>query len=176
MRASELDLILVPENGRPEPGHWQARWSQKLSSARFAVAEGEALSAEGLVFEARLATKPIFFIAHSLGAIALAKAASELQGLDVRGAFLVAPPSARALETLEGGRWAGLLPTRFPFETTLVASRTDPWAAYEESEALAADWGASLIDAGEAGRIDAASGHGPWPEGLLRLAGMLKKL
>ena len=176
MRAADLDLIFIPEKGLPEPSHWLARWGQKLSSARFAVAEGEALSAEGLVFMAQRAAKPIFFIAYSLGAVALAKAAPELKALDVRGAILVAPPSPRALETLDGGRWTGAAREKLPFETVLVASRTDPWARYEESEALAADWGANLIDAGEAGRLDSASGHGPWPEGLLRLAGMLKRL
>jgi hypothetical protein len=176
MRAADLDLIFVPEKGLPDPSHWQARWSQKLSSARFSVSEDEALSAEGLVFAARRAAKPIFFIAYSLGAIALAKAAPELKGLDVRGAFLVAPPAGRALQTLDGGRWTALGWEKLPFETVLVASRTDPWARFEESEALAADWGATLIDAGEAGRLDMASGHGPWPEGLLRLAGMLKRL
>jgi predicted alpha/beta hydrolase family esterase len=176
MRAADLDLIFVPENGLPEPSHWLARWSAKLSSARFAFSDGEAASAEGLVFTAQRAAKPIFFIAYSLGALALAKAAPELKALDVRGAFLVAPPSAGALETLDGGRWLAITREKLPFESVMVASRTDPWARYEESEALAADWGASLIDAGEAGRLDAASGHGPWPEGLLRLAGMLKRL
>ena len=53
-----------------------------------------------------------------------------------------------------------------PLEAVRVASRADPWARYEESEA----WANGL------GRIDAASGHGPWPEELLRLAGTLNKL
>jgi len=57
-----------------------------------------------------------------------------------------------------------------------VASRTDPHARFAESEALARDWGATLIDAGAAGRIDAASGYGPWPEGVLWLAGLLERL
>jgi len=176
MRAADLDLIFVPEKGLPDSSHWLARWAQKLSSARFAVGEGEVLSSEGLVFAASHAAKPIFFIAYSLGAIALVKAAPELKTHDVRGAFLVAPPAERALETLDGGRWTELSRGKLPFPAALVASRTDPWARYDESEALAADWGATLIDAGEAGRLDHASGHGPWPEGLLRLAGMLKRL
>ena len=58
----------------------------------------------------------------------------------------------------------------------MVASRTDPWAAFDDSKALASDWGAELVDAGEAGRIDADSGFGPWPDGLLRLAGILRNL
>jgi predicted alpha/beta hydrolase family esterase len=176
MRAADLDLIFVPESGLPDARHWLSRWSQKLSSARFAVSEGEALSAQGLVFEAQRSTKPIFFIAYSLGAIALAKAAPELKALDVRGAFLVAAPTEPALQTLEGGRWTPMAREKLPFPSALVASRTDPWASYEASEALATDWGATLIDAGKAGRLDMESGHGPWPEGLLRLAGMFKPL
>ena len=58
----------------------------------------------------------------------------------------------------------------------MVASRTDPWSSHRQSLALASDWGADFIDAGEAGRIDADSGHGPWPDGLLKLGGFLKRL
>ena len=56
----------------------------------------------------------------------------------------------------------------------MVASRNDPLGAYDAIAGFAADWGADLIDAGEAGGLDAASGHGPWPEGLLRLAAFIK--
>ena len=34
----------------------------------------------------------------------------------------------------------------------------------------------ALADAGLSGHINAASGHGPWPEGLMRLAGFMKTL
>jgi predicted alpha/beta hydrolase family esterase len=173
MRAADLDLIFVPEPGLRDDDHWQTRWSAKLSSARFV---GDIFSADDIVETARRATRPIFFIAYSLGAIQLAKAAPDLAGLDVRGAFLVAPPAQDVLDTLDDGLWGSTPRTALPFPSALVASRSDPWATYEESAALAVDWGAALIDAGEAGRLDEASGHGPWPEGLLRLAGMLKKL
>lgn len=173
MRAADLDLLFVPERGVPDAGHWQARWSAKLSSAQFVA---DPLTLGDIVEAARSATRPVFFIAHSTGAVALAHAAPDLRGLDVRGALLVAPPSDAALATVEAGRWDKAPRARLPFPSVVVASRTDPWASYEESAALAADWGAELIDAGEAGRIDAESGHGPWPEGLLRLAGMFKRL
>ncbi len=48
----------------------------------------------------------------------------------------------------------------------VLASRNDPYAAYDAVAALAADWGADLVDAGEAGGLNAASGHGPWPRVL----------
>ncbi len=173
MRAADLDLIFVPERQIPDDSHWQARWSAKLSSARFV---GEPVTPEEIAEAAKSATKPIFFIAYSAGAVALAQAAPDLAGLDVRGAFLVAPPSRGGRDTLEHGRWGATPRARLPFPSVLVASRTDPLAPFEESTALAADWGADLIDAGEAGRIDAASGHGPWPEGLLRVAGLFKRI
>ena len=37
-------------------------------------------------------------------------------------------------------------------------------------------WGATLVPAGDAGHIDAASGHGPWPEGLMRFGLFLSRL
>ena len=57
-----------------------------------------------------------------------------------------------------------------------MASHNDPDGGYEAVTALASDWGAEVVDAGFAGAIDAASGHGPWPEGLMRLAGFLKRV
>ena len=172
MRASDLDLIFVPEAELPDAGHWQTRWVAKLSSARF-VMRGDV---EAIVEAARQAKKPIFFIAHSTGAIAVAQAAEQLKDFDVRGAFFVAPPAAAALTTLQDGRFGALPTGPLPFPSVVVASRTDPWASYREVEDIALDWGADIIDAGEAGRLDEASGHGPWPEGLLRLAGMFRRL
>ena len=44
------------------------------------------------------------------------------------------------------------------------------------AEKLAGLWGATLVDAGETGHINAASGHGPWPEGLLQFGKFLRAL
>jgi len=176
MRAADLDLIFVPESGKPGLDHWQARWAAKLSSARF-LGRGEGEHAAAAVARAAAAArKPIYFIAHSTGALAVVQAAPLLSRLDVRGALLVAPPDSAAWATLDGGTWGEVPRERLPFPAIVIASRTDPWASYEESQALAQSWGAELIDAGEAGRLDAASGHGPWPEGLLRLASVFRNL
>ena len=175
MRAADLDLLFVPEGPLPGPDHWQARWSQRLSSARFVEPEGRA-TPQALVTAARAATRPVFFIAHSVGAILVAQAAPLLAGLDVRGAFLVAPPADEALATLEGGVWGASPRQPLPFRSLVVASRTDPWASLSQSQRLAQDWGAEFVDAGEAGRLDAEGGFGPWTDGLLRLAAVLKTL
>jgi len=63
-----------------------------------------------------------------------------------------------------------------PFPSLVIASRDDPFASFAESEALAGTLGAELIGAGFSGHINSESGHGPWPEGVMRFAGFLKTL
>ncbi len=177
MRASDFDLLIVPRLGGAREGDWPSRWRAKLSTARFveppdpyersARAWSEATGAA-----ANTADRPVLFIGHGTGAAAIAHAASALVAADVRGAFLVAPPDPSTLERLGYG-WS--LPLRrLPWRSLVVASRNDPDGAFEGIETLAAEWGAEFIDAGVAGSLDAASGHGPWPEGLMRLASFLR--
>jgi predicted alpha/beta hydrolase family esterase len=177
MRASDFDLLIVPSIGAAE-GDWPSRWRAKLSTARFvhpsdpADRRREAWT-EAVARAAREATRPALFIGHGLGATAIADAGHALDGGDVRGSFLVTPPDERGLERFAGADWT---PVRapLPWPSVVVASRNDPFGDYDDVAALAADWGAELIDAGEAGGLDAASGHGPWPEGLIRLAAFIK--
>ncbi len=169
MRAADFDLIFVPDPAKGGENYWPSRWMGKLSTARV-VAPDEIVAA------ARDATRPILFIGHSLGAIAIARAAAELAGADVRGAFLVAPPDGAALSDREGDGAAEIPRAPLPWPSVMVASRTDPTAAFDHSEALAGDWGSEFVDAGDSGRIDDESGHGPWPDGLLRLAKFMKGL
>ena len=176
MRVSDLDLLFVPDTGPVPPDHWIARWSTKLSTARLIAAIDPQATPSALIAAATRAQRPTLLIGYSTGAVAVALAAEALREANVRGAFLVAPPSDETLATLDGGVWSGLPRERLPWPSVLVVSRTDPWASHRQSLALASDWGADFIDAGEAGRIDADSGHGPWPDGLLRLGGFLKKL
>ena len=63
-----------------------------------------------------------------------------------------------------------------PFPSLLIASRTDPYCTYDRADDFAHSWGSLTVDAGESGHINVASGHGPWPEGLMRLAGFMKGL
>ena len=174
MRVADLDLLFIPEAGVISPDHWIERWSGKLSTARRVEADDVGATPARIVAMAEAAQRPALLIGHSTGAIAAALAAQ--QGARVVGAFLVAPPDEATLITLDGGAWAPPPRAPLPFPSALVASRTDPWAAFAQSQALADAWGAEFIDAGEAGRLDAESGHGPWPDGLLKLAAFLKKL
>jgi uncharacterized protein len=80
-----------------------------------------------------------------------------------------------ALDPRHGG-FAPIPVVALPCPSRVIASRTDPYCTYERAGSLAAAWGASLIDAGDAGHINVASGHGPWPDGLFQLGGFLRSL
>ncbi len=51
-----------------------------------------------------------------------------------------------------------------------------PTGHRDEAKELAEAWGAELVDAGDSGHLNSESGHGPWPDGLLRFAGFLMGL
>ena len=176
MRASDLDILFVPDSAGAGADFWQSRWAARLSSARFVEPPEGGIGPRAVAEAAALARRPGLFIAYSRGAIAVAQAVEDLRAFDVRAAFLVAPPSEKVLATLDEGRWAPIPRERLPWPSLLAASRTDPWASIDESRALAESWGSEFVDAGDAGRIDVASDHGPWPDGLLKLAGLLKRI
>jgi predicted alpha/beta hydrolase family esterase len=117
-------------------------------------------------------------IAHSLGNLALAHAAPVLQPGQVTGAYLITPPSDASVAAIADVDKAFVpVPMRaLPFPSVLVGSRTDPYGSLADAEAKAKAWGSTFEDAGDAGHINTESGHGPWPEGLMRLATFLKSL
>jgi len=181
LRISDFEILIIPGLGGSGPGHWQSRWEAKLSTAR-RVEQNNWLNPRledwtaRIIAEVEAAQRPVLLVAHSLGVTAVVHAAPRLPKDVVRGAFLVAPPADSVLLEAAGPGFTPLPHAPLPFPSVLVASRTDPYAPYEESEEISYAWGSRLLDAGEAGHINNDSGHGPWPEGLMSLAGFLKQL
>ena len=182
MKTSDVDIIIVPGLGGGSPDHWYSRWEQKLPTARRVRQEDWhhprlASWSEGLVAAVRTAKRPVVLVGHSLGVITIAHVAESVSDRVV-GAFLVAAPAVRVLRELEAvdPSFADLPLAPLPFPAVLIASRDDPYGSYEESEVLAQAWGLELVDAGSSGHLNDDSGHGPWPEGLMRFAGFLKSL
>jgi uncharacterized protein len=184
MRSADCDILMVPGLGGSGPDHWQSRWEGRLSTAsRVEQADWErperAAWTAAVAEAVSRATRPVVLVAHSLGAVTCAHAAPALPPGRVRGAFLVAPPDVDDPMMAEAERVRGFAPLPMhvlSFPALLVASRDNPYCAYARSEEVARAWGATLVDAGMSGHINAASGHGPWPEGLMRFAGFLKTL
>ncbi len=181
MRTADLDLLFVAGLGGSGPDHWQTRWRSRLPNARLVEqADWERPRLDdwvGALIEACAnARRPIVILAHSLGVTTLAHAAAQLPQGAVNAAFLVAPPADEALIAVGLGAFAPTPAAPLPFPSLLVASREDPYGPYSFAETKAAQGGARLVAAGEAGHVNADSGHGPWPEGLMQFAGLIRAL
>ncbi len=183
MKTTDLDILFMPGWSGSGPDHWQSRWEERLSTGQ-RIEQDDWHTPRRDDWTARIvesvaqARRPVLLVAHSLGVHAIAHATAHLPPQRVAGAFLVAPPSEKAIRAIPGidAAFAPFALTRLPFPTLVVASRSDPYARFEEVAAFADAWGAELVDGGDAGHINVASGHGPWPEGLMRLAAFLKTL
>jgi predicted alpha/beta hydrolase family esterase len=111
-------------------------------------------------------------IAHSAGCITTVVWAANHVG-PVRAALLVTPPCVDGVTPDDPSDISWQPPRgRLPFRAVLVASRTDPYTTFDQFGQFAEDWGAELVDAGDVGHLDTASGFGPWPQGE-RLLGEL---
>lgn len=182
MKVKEADILIVPGYTNSGPDHWQSRWQAKLSTARRVeqaewskpVREDWTAAVAGAVNEAE---RPVVIVAHSLGVAAVVQAVADFRK-PVAGAFFVAPPDVanpairpRHLMTF------GPYPREpLPFPSVVVASANDPFCSLDVAEDIAAAWGSSFIQAGEAGHINADAGYGPWPEGTMAFANFLTRL
>ncbi|MCT8998389.1 RBBP9/YdeN family alpha/beta hydrolase [Chelativorans intermedius] len=182
MKARDADILIIPGYTNSGPDHWQSRWQARLSTAR-RVEQAEWSKPVREDWVARVAeavnaaTRPVVLVAHSLGVACAVHAIPHFRK-PVAGAFLVAPPEVtnpkirpRHLMTFGPYPRAPL-----PFPALVVASRNDHFGSFAAAEDIAAAWGATLLDAGEAGHINAESGYGPWPEGSLTFARFLAQL
>jgi predicted alpha/beta hydrolase family esterase len=182
VKVAEADILILPGLGNSGPGHWQRRWSERLETARM-IEQDEWDRPQLAPWVANIeraiimATRPVVLVAHSLGVSAAVHAAQRLQDTKVRGAFLVSPPDHEG-ETIppEVAPFGHVPRDPLPFPSMLVVSTNDPLCTVTRAVDLASAWGSDLHFAGPAGHINADSGHGPWPEGLLMLAELMRRL
>ncbi|MBX3577102.1 MAG: serine hydrolase family protein [Rhizobiaceae bacterium] len=182
MKVKDADILIVPGYTNSGPDHWQTRWQAKLSTAR-RVEQDEWTKpvredwAERVADAVNGAERPVVLVAHSLGVAALVHAIPRFEK-PVAGAFLVAIPDVanpdiRPKHLMTFGPYPR---DPLPFPSIAVASRNDPFSAFDVAEDTAAAWGSLFVDAGEAGHINADSGYGPWPEGSMAFAKFLSRL
>lgn len=183
MKSSDCDILIVPGHTNSGADHWQSRWERQLSTARRIEQENWDAPArndwiERIARDVKRAKQPVVLVGHSLGVVAIAHAAPLLPKGQVQGAFLVGLPDVERPDFIPAidRAFAPIPREPFPFPSILVASRTDPHSDYAKAEDIAYAWGSAIVDAGDAGHLNTESGHGPWPEGLMRFAGFLKRL
>lgn len=172
-------VLILPGWLDSGPGHWQTRWEQAHGFERVEQADWEwprrgdwmARLDEVLLADDRIAV----LVAHSLGChLVAAWAAHSRQRGRVAAALLVAPPDTERAEMppqLHG--WRPMVRARLPFRATVILSDDDPFGAPDRMRAVAADWGAQVVGLGAAGHINAESGLGDWPDGLVHLHALM---
>ncbi len=191
MRTSDVEILIVPGWSDSGPDHWQSRWVRNLKTAR-RIEQADWYKPDRAAWVGRIAEVvgraklPVVLVGHSLGVAAILHAAHLLERGRVAGAYLVAPSDLEAHASWprdEGQAWAEIvasflpMPTeRLPFPSRVIASSDDGFCSVVRAQALGAAWGGDVSVIANAGHINTASGHGPWPEGLLTFGLFLKSL
>ena len=154
----ELQALGRPVHSVPPMGRTELDLAQRMDAI-----EAAAQAVDG----------PLLVVAHSAGCIAVAHWAQRTT-CTVQGALLATPPDFdHALPAgyptpaqLQAAGWLPVPRERLPFRSAVAASRDDPLAGWVRVVALAWGWGSELVDLGEVGHLNPASGFGPWPRAL----------
>jgi predicted alpha/beta hydrolase family esterase len=175
----QRSVLILPGLGSSGPTHWQTLWEQQHNFTRVEQEDWDHPSKSAWVKKLEAALDelpdPAIVVAHSLGCAVVAHAAKRAHK-QIAGALLVAPADVEDEErTPEATRSFSPLPNKpLGFPATVVASRDDPYIAFERAAHFADVWDARFVDAGAVGHINADSGLGDWPDGYRLLQDLLR--
>lgn len=164
-------IITLPGLWNSGPQHWQTLWEQRHPDwTRIAHRDWNNPQCSEWVAEldAAIAASdgPPLLAAHSLSCALVAHWAASGSALQIAGAFLVAPSDVEAPSYPAEPVGFGPMPmARLPFPSILVASSNDEYVTLERARLFAQAWGSRLVEIGDAGHINGASGYGRWAEG-----------
>jgi uncharacterized protein len=177
MAAAEAATVLIVPGLRDHvEQHWQTLLAARLPRVRTVPPMGRTdldclTRVDALEREAQAIQGPVVLVAHSGGVKTVVQWARRTTR-PVLGALLATPadfeePMPDGYPTVAELRANGWLPVPrgpLPFPAIVAASRNDPLARFARVEEMAYDWGAKLVDLGEVGHLNPASGYGPWPQ------------
>ncbi len=167
-----MTTLILPGLNGSGPDHWQSWWLRAEAGAKLVEqADWDNPSLDRWserVANAVHAAPGAVLVGHSLACSLIAHIARERPALQIGGALLVAPADVDDRDwTSPHVAGFGPMPLQpLPFPAIVVASRDDPYVAFERARGFADAWGARFVDLGESGHINALSGFGPWPEGI----------
>ncbi len=163
-------ILIIPGLNDSGPTHWQT-WLQTQYRGAVRVKQRHWDRPDLDTWAARItevvdsASEQTTWIAvaHSFGTLALAHHLAtrprQAQGqARIHSALLVAPADPIKFGVDERLPRHGL-----GIPSTLVGSENDPWMPLTRAQLWAAHWGSRFHNLGQAGHINAESGHGPWP-------------
>lgn len=164
--------FIIPGLGNSGPEHWQTYFEKSGDNFQHInqqewdapVCSDWIETIDNAISDYDPAT--VVMIGHSLGCATIAHW-SKKYNKKIKGALLVAPSDLEAPQYTFPAKGFDPIPTgKINFPTIVVVSTNDPWVSLDRASLFAANWGSELINIGEAGHINAASGFGDWPEGL----------
>lgn len=168
-----LDNVLVlPGLSSSGPTHWQtiwekehAHWTRVEQSDWFCPEPSRWVQTIQSYVEA--CKTPPLLVAHSLACVATVLWA-QAHSSPIRGAFLVAPADVESQNPHRAllQHFAPIPRNPLPFPCQVVASSNDPYASLERVQGLAKDWGATCMEVGALGHINAESNLGSWDQGM----------
>ena len=163
-------VLILPGFGNSGPHHWQTLWGLRHPDwQRVELGHWDSPVCDDWVSRLDVGVKacptPPILVAHSLACLLVAHWASR-SSLAIEGAFLVAVPDPQSEyfpATAHGFESVPMEP--FAFRSLVVASMNDSFGSLAHARDCATAWGSGLVDIGQAGHINAESGHGEWREG-----------
>lgn len=173
-----MTILIVPGLRDAVAEHWQTLLERRLPDVCSVPPMGRsdlscAARVEAIEHAVQAIEGPIVIVAHSGGCIMVAHWA-RLTHRAIQGALLATPPDFEqampagypTLGTLEAGGWLPVPRERLPFPSIVAASRNDPLGRFERVADLARAWGSRLVDLGQVGHLNPASGFGEWPRAV----------
>ena len=167
-------VLVLPGLGNSGPQHWQTRWALRHSDwQRVNLGNWDSPVCDDWVRALDVAVQacpsPPILVAHSLACLLVAHWASRVRAR-VKGALLVAVPDPQSASFPATARGFAPVPMGpFAFRSLVVASVNDSFGSLAHAKHCAIAWGSSFVDIGQAGHINADSGHGEWEEGYALL-------
>jgi predicted alpha/beta hydrolase family esterase len=173
--------IILPGIGGSGSEHWQTIWeAQDAGLKRFSPTSWDYPELEDWIAALDTAVarsvEPPVLVAHSLACLLVAHWQAR-NTRAVAGALLVAVPDpAGPAFPVEAASFADPPDSRFRFPCVIVASGNDPYGSLPYARLRAEQWGSRLVEAGDHGHINGASGLGAWPAGRAVLNGFMADL
>jgi uncharacterized protein len=172
---SGATVLIVPGLRDHVAEHWQTVLATRLPRVRTVPPMGRtdlccSARCAAIEWEAQAIDGPLVVVAHSGGVVMLAHWAQRTRR-PLLGALLATPPDFErpmpagypTIAELETGGWLPVPRGPLPFPSLVAASRNDPLGDFDRVAELARDWGSRLVDLGEVGHLNPASGFGEWP-------------
>jgi predicted alpha/beta hydrolase family esterase len=170
----DTPVLVLSGIGNSGPRHWQTLWALRHPDwQRVNLGNWDSPVCDDWVraldVAVRACPSPPMLVAHSLACLLVAHWAHR-SALVPKGAFLVAvpdPQNASFPATARG--FSPVTMALFAFRSLVVASENDSFGSLVYAKRCASAWGSTFVDIGQAGHINADSGHGEWEDGYALL-------